>query len=274
MPETKPIALGTMSSIYIAGIIIVLLIGVVCYAIIAQNLEKKRKQQQRLLSALQVRARNFKFMLSGFPPDFLTKELTILVYRCLVDVCEQLAKLDPKETTYVEELQLYSGQMEEVKRKPSQTKRKALENPQQVKEVKHHLEDLNKFIHQLQKRGSISQSQKESYSRQIKQLVLQMSVDAYLLNARQAEQSEKARLAIHYYGLARKLLVRENAAGDFQKQVARINNAISLLEIQLREEEPDYEETELQVAQKEEAREAWDKFSEDDDLWKKKRVYD
>ncbi len=259
---------------YIAGIIVALLICVLCYAVIAQNIEKKRKQKQRLLSALQVRARNFKFMLNGFPQDFLTKELTILVYRCLVDVCEQLAKLEPREPAYVEELQLYGGQMEEAKRKPAQSKRKALENPQQVKEVKLHLEDLNKFIHQLQKRGSINQSQLEVYSRQIKQLVLQMSVDAYLMNARQAEGSEKTRLAIHYYSLARKLLVRENAKGVFQKQVAKINNVINQLEVRLREEEPDYAETELQSVQKEEAREAWNKFSEEDERWKKKRVYD
>ena len=263
-----------MSSIYIAGIIVALLVCAVCYAMIAQNLEKKRKQKQRVLSALQVRSRNFKYMLSGFPPDFLTKELTILVYRCLVDVCEQLAKLDPSVNTYVEELQLYSSQMEEAKRKPARDKTKPLQNPQQVKEVRNHLEDLNKFIHQLEKRGTISSAQVENYSRQIKQLVIQMSVDSYLMNARQSEESDKARLAVHYYTLARKLLVRENATGAFQAQVAEINNAISQLEMKLKEEEPEYEESELEHAQKEEAQEAWDKFSEDDDLWKKKRIYD
>lgn len=264
-----------MSSIYIAGIVVALLIGSVCYAIVAQNVEKKRKQKQRLLKALKTRSRNFKYMLSGFPPDFLTKELVILVYRCLVDVCEQLAKLEPGESVYVEELQLYSSQMEEATRKPAQKKRKPLDNSQQVKDVKQHLEELHNFIQQLEKRGNINRSQADTYSRQVKQLVLQLSVDAYVMNAKQAQGSDKTRLAIHYYTLARKLLIRENTAGSYQKQVSQLNNLISQLESQLTKEEPNYKETELQATQKEEAREAWDKFNDDDDdSWKKKRVYD
>jgi len=263
-----------MSSIFIAGIIVALLIGLVCYAIIAQNVEKKRKQKQRLLNALKVRSRNFKYMLNGFPPDFLTKELIILVYRCLVDVCEQLARLEPNEHVYVEELQLYSSQMEEAKRKSAQKKRKPLDNPQQIKEVKQHLEELHNFIHQLERRSNINKAQADTYSRQIKQLVLQMSVDAYVMNAKQAQENSKTRLAVHFYTLARKLLIRENGGGSYQKQVSQLNNLISQLEAKLNEEEPSYKETELQAAQKEEAQEAWNKFNEDDDTWKKKRVYD
>lgn len=264
-----------MSSIYIAGIIVALLIAAVGYAFISQNLEKKRKQKQRLLSALKTRSRNFKYMLSGFPADFLTKELNILVYRCLVDVCEQLAKLEPGEPSYVEELQLYSSQMEEAKRKPATQKRAPLENPQQIKEVKQHLEELNKFIALLEKRGGVSKSQADGFGRQIKQLVLQVSVDNYTLSARQARENDKTRLAIHFYSLARKLLVRENTSSGYQKQVSQLNNVISQLEAQLAEEEPEYQPSELEALQKEEAQQAWDKFSnEEDEPWKKKRVYD
>jgi len=264
-----------MSSIIIAGIIVALFLAAVGYAFISQNLEKKRKQKRRLLGALKTRQRNFKYMLSGFPTDFLTKELNILVYRCLVDVCEQLAKLEPEEPSYVEELQLYSSQMEEAKRKPATQKRKPLESPQQIKEVKQQLEELNTFIALLEKRGGITKVQADGFGRQIKQLVLQISVDNYTVSARQAGESGKTRLAIHFYGLARKLLVRESATSNYQKQVSQINSVISQLEAQLAEEEPEYQPSELEARQKEEAQEAWDRFrSEEDEPWKKKRVYD
>lgn len=263
-----------MSSIMIVSIIIGLLGALVCFAFVTQTIEKKRKQRQRLLTALKLRSRNFKYMLNGFPPDFLPKELTVLVHRCLVDVCEQLSKLEPKEPLYLEDLQLYSSQMEAIQRKPKRNKRKPLENPQQIKEVRTHLEDLHKFVHQLEKRGTLKKSQTEGFSRQIKQLVLQMSVDAYVHNGKQAQAAGKTRLAIHFFSLAKKLLVRENVDKSLNAQITQLGSRISKLQNQIREEEPEYREAESQVSQKEEVSKAWDEFAEKEEGWKKKRVYD
>jgi chromosome segregation ATPase len=263
-----------MSSTYIIGIIVALLIALSCYAFVSQSIDKKRKQKQRLLAALKTRSRNFKYMLNGFPPDFLTKDLQTLVNRCLVDVTEQLARIEPDNKTYVEELQLFSKQLEEIKRKPQKTKRKQLDNPQQVKEVKKYLQELNKFIASMVSRGNISKAQSTSYERQIKNLVLQMTVDAYLLNAKQSQQSNKARLAVHYYTLALKLLTKENAQGTYQKQITQLKTVIAQLEDKLAEEEPEYKESEHSVASRDAAAKEWDELNEDDDSWKKKRVYD
>lgn len=263
-----------MSSAYIIGIIVALLIALSCYAFISQSIDKKRKQKQRLLGALKTRSRNFKFMLNGFPPDFLTRDLQILVNRCLVDVTEQLARLEPGNKSYVEELQLFSSQLEEIKRKPQSDKRKQLDNPQQVKEVKRYLQELNKFIAQMVSRGNINKAQSASYEKQIKNLVLQMTVDAYLMNAKQSQQSDKKRLAVHYYTLALKLLTKENAKGTYLKQITQLKQVIAKLEAQLAEEEPEYKESEHSAASKDAAAEEWEKIDQDDDSWKKKRVYD
>ena len=262
-----------MSSVTITIIIIVLLAGLVCFAFVSQTIEKNRKQKQRLLAALKQRARNFKYVLSGFPPDFLTRDLTVLVHRCLIDVCEQLSKLEPTERQYVDELLFYTQQMEEVQKKPKSKRPKPLENPQQVKEVKSHLEEVNKFIFQLERRGTLNSSQAQAYSSQIRQLTLQMTVDNYVLNAKQAQGSDKKRLAVHYYGLAQKLLTRSNTEGGFNKQIAQLSQVVETLTAVLREEEPNYQETDTQLEEKAIAEKAWDTH-EEGDTWKKKSLYD
>ena len=264
-----------MSSAYIIGIIIALLVTLTSYAFISQSIEKKRKQKQRLLAALKTRARTFKHLLNGFPSDFLARDLQILVNRCLVDATEQLTLLEPGDPTYVQELQLFSSQLEEIKRRPPTNKRKQLDNPQQVREVKKCLQELNHFIGQMVSRGNITPAQSVTYERQIKSMVLQVTVDAYLLNAKQAQQANKARLAIHYYTLALKLLVKENAQGAFQKQITQLKNVISQLETKLAEEDPTAAKLSANtLAAQEAVAQEWEKLSDDEDSWKKKRIYD
>jgi len=263
-----------MSSIYITTLIIALIAILVCYAFIAQSLEKKRKQKQRLLAALKARSRNFKYMISGLPTDFLPKELNILVHRCLVEVCEQLSQLDSSDNSHLQDLQLYSGQLEELKRKNKPNKHIKIENPQQIKDVKRALEELNRFIIQFEARGNIDKGQLKIYSAQIKKLVLQITVDAYLINAKQSHKAEKLRLAAHYYTLAHKLLSRENPDGSFNKQIQQLAGVIKQLQDQLHKDEPEYQESEEQTALKAEASSEWNSFEEKDDNWKKKNVYD
>lgn len=262
-----------MSSITITVGIIALLAVLVSYAFVSQNIEKNRKQKQRLLAALKLRSRNFKYVLSGFPPDFLTRDLTVLVHRCLIDVCEQLSKIEPDVNLHVDELQHYTQQMQEVQKKTQSKRAKPLENPQQVKEVKAHLDEVGKFVLQLERRGSINRAQAQAYTRQIRKLSLQMTVDNYILNAKQAQSGNKARLALHFYGLAKKLLERENREGNFSKQIAQLTSMMQTLNERLKQEEPNYKETDAQAEEKAKTDAAWDNI-EEGETWKKKSVYD
>lgn len=263
-----------MSSTLIISIIIVILVILMSYAFISQTITTRRQQKQRLLNALKVRARDFKFLINGFPPNFLSKDLSVLVYRCVIEVTEQLAKLEPKEKLYVEELTLYNKQLEEVQRKPKDAKRAKLTNPQQTKEVKRLLRELNKFLVHLKKRGTITDSQHTSYEQQIKNMVVQLSVDSYIINAKQANGSGKARLAIHYYTLAKKLLAKESGKQNYKKQILQLNEVIAKLEEKAAAEEPESKPSETTAAAQEEAESQWQEFNKEDDSWKKKSVYD
>lgn len=263
-----------MSSALIISLIIAVLVLLMSYAFISQTIATRKDQKKRLLSALKLRSRDFKFLLNGFPPNFLSKDLNVLVHRCIIEVTEQLAKLEPKEPLHAEELVLFKKQMEQAQRRPKDAKRAKLSNPQQSKEVKRLLQELNKFLIHLRKRGSISESQHTSYEAQIKNMVVQLAVDTYIMNAKQANASNKTRLAIHYYTLARKLLAKESGSQNYKKQILQLNEVIAKLEEKAHEEEPESKPTEFSQASEKAAQEQWADFGQDDETWKKKSVYD
>lgn len=265
-----------MSSFTIISVLVLILTLLVGYAFISQSMEKKRKQTLRVLKALKQRANDFKFLLTGFPENFLSKELSELVIRCLMNVTEQLAQLESKETSHIDSLALLSKQLEDTKRRPKDSKRAKLENPQQVKEVKRLLHELNRFILHFKNKGSITAAQHKMYENQIKQLVIQMTVDNYIISAKQALGGGKTRLVVHYYSLAQKLLIRENAKGSFQKQVAKLGEEIKKYSALLEQEsDTPSRNSEANSASQEETSSEWNKFEEEENEWaKKKNIYD
>ena len=262
-----------MSPVLIISIIVVVLVIVVAYAFVFQTMDNKRKQRQRVVSALKQRAGNFAFMVEGFPAEFLTKDLTVLVYRCLMDVYEQLAKLDPNEDSHVSALEKYRDAMAKALERTDTGKRVQLSSLQQIKDIRTHLTELHKFIEKLLQKRSINGAQAKSYSKQIQKLILQISIDAYLMNARQAEQSGKTRLALHHYTLAKKMLVRENSDKAYSKHIAQIDAVIQGLEKLLIEEAKTAIKPTV-AGPAPTASKEWDEFENEEAGWKKKTVYD
>lgn len=261
-----------MSSITIITAIIVLLAALVCYAFVAQSLTQKRQQRERLVNALKTRVRNFKFMLGGLPGGFLPKELVLLIQRSLMQVLEQLTKLDPKNPAHQQDLQLIAQQMAEVQRQPTQTATTSqLDSAQKTQEAKACLEELYKFIFQLEGKKGMSSVQADAYRNMIKQLVLQLTVDSYIAHGRTARDKDKLRLAIHYYDLALKLMIRERTNGHFDARITQLQNLITELEAQAGSDAI------TTAAPKDEGDEViseqWDKFEQEGD-WKKKQIYD
>ena len=267
-----------MSSAAIITIILVLLAMLVAFAFISQSVERRRKQQQRITAALRQRAKDFRFMASGFPQGFLPKELSILVLRCLLDVTEQLSKLQPNEESYIGELEACRKQLDDIKRQPAKKERVKLENPQQVKEVKALLQGLNTFIAQQAARGRITDAEHKGYEKHIKRLVVQITVDSYIVTAKQSLSGKKERLALHYYTLARKLLFKEGLQIEYQALVGQLNEKISELESLVAESEPEYEIDQRAQEFREQASSEWDEFEQEqkeaEDTWKKKTIYD
>lgn len=265
-------------SIYIISFIILLLVLMASYVFISHTVEKRRVHRQRILAALKVRQRNFRYMITGFPPHFLSNDLMSLVYRSLIDICDQLNKLEPKDPTHQEDLQLYESQLIALKQTEG-AKRVRLENPDQIKEIRQHLQELYRFVVQQEGLKAISKVQAAAFTDQIKRLAVQSTVDGYISQAKKAHQAGKARLAIHYYGLARKFLMPENTSHTYDSQIAQLSEMIATLEATTANISPSAEESGNSEAEgvtnaSGSINKEWEKFGTNEDEWKKKQIYD
>lgn len=264
-----------MSSVTVITSIIVLLAALVCYAFIAQTISQKKQQRERLLQALKTRARNFKFMLSGFPNGFLPKELTLLVQRSLIEVLEQLNRLEPGQNRYQDDLLATTQLMAETQRQQNQNAQPiTIENPQQIREVKACLEELYKFIFQLEGKKGMPRQQADGHRALIKQLVLQLTIDSYVLHGRLARDKNKLRLAAHYFDLALKLMLRERASGLFDGRISQLQSVISELNSRIPTEGKAGTPQSQEQAGAADINDQWSEFEKEEKGWKKKQIYD
>jgi hypothetical protein len=208
-------------------------------------------------------------MINGFPPNFLTSDLLGLIYRALIDTCEQLCLMEPKSQQHQDDVTLFTNQLAALP-KGTAAQRVRLDNPQQMKDVRQNLQELQRFVVQQEGLKVINKVQADSYIDQIKRVNLQMGVDSYIYLAKQAQQIGKLRLALHYFGLAKKLLVSENAGRAYDKQIGQLELLINKLEEQAQvHKEPETGETDPASAEKE-----WENFAATEEGWKKKQIYD
>lgn len=265
-----------MSSVTVITGIIVILAVLVCYAFVAQTIQNKRERRKRLLAALKSQSRNFKFILDGCPDGFLTKDLKLVVLRSLIEVSEKLSREEPKEPQFGNDLKHYTERLAEAQREEPNPQRVAIENPQQIKEAKMSLEELHRFIFNLEGQNRVTRNQGDAYRNQIKQLVLQITVDGYFISGQSAKQAGKTKLALHYFDLAFKLLAREDKYGLFKNKSQQLQSLTEELKAQLSEEEGEAALSSEELKAQSELTGEWDKFSgeSDEDLWKKKQVYD
>ncbi|WP_370981463.1 hypothetical protein [Agaribacterium sp. ZY112] len=264
-----------MSTVTVIIGIIVLLAALVCYAFVSQSIQNKREQRKRMLTSLKNQSRGFRFMLSGCPEGFLPKELKILVQRSLLGVSEQLSQLEPNEPLHKQELQTISQSLAETQKEAPKNQVVTLNTPQQIKDVKMSLEELHRFVFNLESQGQMTRPQADTYRSQIKQLVLQATVDGYVLQGHNAKQSEKTKLAIHYFDLAIQLMQREGKVGSFEGRIAQLSEQVKELNIRLQEEIEAGQHV-AEISDENELEDEWNKFGSDssEDIWKKKQVYD
>ena len=257
-----------MSTAVIAGIIIVGLAVLVAIAIATQTIEKTNKEKRRLESALNARARNFEYMLSGFPEGFLNKDLKILVCNCLEEVFSQLVRIKPKNKDYRNSLSEAQQQLTNFSALPASTSAVTLTDPAQIKEVQNMLSGLYSFIAKLAASKRINTEEAKIYGKQIRRLMLQTSVDAFIEPIREALNKGKHRLAIHYLHMANDKMKKENDDGFYNERIDKQTARIKELEQQASEIDGSTEAT------AEPDSDEWDELQKPDNSWKKKALYD
>lgn len=257
---------------YFAIFFLVLLL-IAGYLFLSHSIQQRKIRRQRLVTALRARRNSFIDLATGFPKGFLPQDLSNFLYRSLIDTCEQLSRVEPDDPQHMEQMAFYTAQLN-AQQTNEHLPRVRLDNPEQIKEARQLLQELYKFIQQQVALNVVNSIQGEAYTDQIKRLVMQMTVDHHIFNARQSQQIGKIRLAIHYYNLARKLLLSENSSHLFDKQISQLDSVVKALEEKAKADTSTHS-ADLDSAQSpQEGNKEWDKFTEQKADWKKKNLYD
>ena len=257
-----------MSTVVIVAILAGALFVLISIAVTLQSIEKNRKEKRRLENALNARARNFQYLLDGFPQGFLSRDLQVLVCKCLADAYEQLVQIDPKNGTYQKQRDLNAERLNQFKQKPAGSQAVSLGDLEKIKEVQKLLGSLHKFVAKLMEGKRITAPEAKAYSQQIQHLMLQTTTDGLNLQALEAIKDQKPRLAAHHLQVAIDKLTRANVGGKYSSQLAGFQQQLE----QLQQEAEQMEEE--SAALRAEADKEWDAINKPDDSWKKKAIYD
>lgn len=253
--------MSTALIIALIGLALIMMVGI---AITMQNIEKSKKEKRRLETGLRARARNFQFMLDGFPEGFLGKDLRALVAQCLVEVHTQLATLTPKDKSNQTAQNKSQQLLDQIRNESGEQKTLQLNDPKQIKDIQKLLGNLGTFIDKLIASKRINAKQAKVYTYQIQRLHLQTTIDAIEDAARQAIRDKKYKLAIHYLQMAIDKMNNNNTAGLFSPRIEKLQTLVEEFSGQAEQAE----------AKRKEADEEWDQIDKGDESWKKKALYD
>jgi hypothetical protein len=267
-----------MTSVYIIIGLILLTCALICYIFIKQTIVKHKRQKARLFSALEKRSKEFLQMLNAFPPHFLPKDISVFLYRCIVDVFEQLSKLEPGRPELLEQFTLYSTALETTMRQPVNNHQVRLQNTNQINEIRQYLNYLSRFMQKWVERGNLSSKQYQAYKVTLKNLAAKLMIDNYMLSATKSDGIGKNKLATHYFTLAKNMITKEGLVNTQKDDLAHINEELARLGefLKLEDEAADKVQEDINTSVTDDIdndNDEWSSFN-DNEGWQKKNVYD
>lgn len=245
-----------MSIVFIVGASLAVLIGV---GILLQTIDNKKKENHQREATLNVRVRNFDYMLNGFPEGFLHPQLKILVCHCLIEVFSQLNKIDPGNKNYADKLVTAQQRLTEFSAKPGKPASVTLSDRAQIREVQKMLSSLHNFVSKLAASKRIKPVDANHYRKLLQRLLLQTTLDELINPIAEAVDQNNKPLAIHYLQVGRDKMQQENEDGFYNDSINKHNSRIEALMQQTPTQETDKQQEGLAKA---------------DDSWKKKSIYD
>lgn len=253
--------MSTALIIAIVGLALILMVGI---AITMQNIEKSKKEKRRLEAGLRTRARNFQFMLDGFPDGFLGKDLRALVAQCLLEVHTQLSTLNPKDKSNQAAQHQTEQLLSTIKNEPAGQNTPQLNDPKQIKDIQKLLSSLSTFVGKLITSKRINAKQAKVYNHQIQRLNLQTSIDTIEIAAKKAINEKKFKLAVHYLEMGIDKMNKSNGDGLFSPRIEKLQTLHAEFSSQ----------AEQAATRRDEADKEWDEIDKGDTSWKKNAIYD
>lgn len=260
-----------MSTATIAIIVATVLIVLMASAYTVQAMDRARTRKRQLEFALRKRIARLASLLEAFPVGFLTKDLSLLIARGQVDAWEQLCELERGNDTYAKALSEAIKQRDHFRSGGApQQGTAAPQSAQQFLEIERNLALLQKLITSLSQKGQLTPEEERVLSHHVTVLTARAKLGQHRLNAQEAKQQDKPRLAIHHLQMAVNALKKLNS-DHLQADLADLQDQIAQLEEQARQQE---EQINALPPENAAVGKEWDSFGQKDETWKKKAVYD
>ena len=263
-----------MSVTAITIIIILIILGSILILFISQAREKARIEKIRKTNALQDKYRRMQRLVTEIPPQYLNKELRIMVLEACIDALTKLKVLKPSPELE-SKLGASLASLQEVKDSKENPKPVPIKDDATAKEVSKLLELLFRFIERQRATKKIDSTTSKKYLVYINYLISKSKADISINKAKESQKTGKVRAAIHNYHNAVSEMTRIKDNPLAIKAIKSYRTKIKELEVLAEQEakgrSPEEEETEEGSMNKE-----WDSYLEKDkeDPWKKKNAYD
>jgi len=263
-----------MSVTAITIIIILIILGSIAILFISQAREKARIEKIRKTNALQDKYRRMQRLITEIPPQYLNKELRIMILESCIDTLTKLKGLNPA-TELESKISINTTALQEVKDSKETPKSVPIKDDATAKEVSKLLELLFRFIERQRATKKIDPTTSKKYLIYINYLISKSKADLAISKAKESQKSGKLRAAIHNYhnAVSEMTRIKDNplAIKAIKSYRVKIKELEVLAEQEGKEPTPDTQQTEEGSLNKE-----WDSYLEKDkeDPWKKKNAYD
>ena len=263
-----------MSVTAITIIIILIILGSIAILFISQAREKARIEKIRKTNTLQDKYRRMQRLITEIPPQYLNKELRIMILENSIDTLTKLKGLKPA-TELESKILSDTSTLQKVKDSKEAPKSIPIKDEAAAKEVSKLLELLFRFIERQRATKKIDPATSKKYLIYINYLVSKSKADISIGKAKESQKSGKLRAAIHNYhnAVSEMTRIKDNplAIKAIKSYRVKIKELETLAEQEGKGRTPEEEQTEEGSLNKE-----WDSYLEKDkeDPWKKKNAYD
>jgi hypothetical protein len=250
------------------------IIGLILASIAAiyfvQSREKARINKIRQINSLQDGYRRMQKLLNELPPQYLSRDLRILVLQRSIETLKLLVSQDSNPAIN-KNLETDQDLLKQLQDQNYKLKPVAVRDENHAKEIRLLLEILFRFVESQQKRGRLSGAAAKKHLLDIKYLIEKSKADNSVTLARRLEGQGKFRLAIHNYHNAISVLKAHiSHSPQAAEEVAALKAKIKALEKAAEDEKQSASASEKSS----ETSDEWDSFLKPDDTWKKKNTYD
>ncbi|WP_407291328.1 hypothetical protein [Stutzerimonas zhaodongensis] len=211
-----------MSPVLITGLVIAGLFILIAIGVINQIVEKNSLEKARIRAELSDRMRRCALLSDGFPGQMMSPELKLFLSRLELAVGEQLLAQDKKNATLESRVNALRSAVAKGEDIPVENSPVKVVTEAQAKEIRLLIEDLHGLIVWANKQNQLDATTAKRWIRQIQRMMVMLHVE-YFSNAGQMAlqqgSAHKARLAFER-GIQ---YIRKQAnPADFQTQLAKL----------------------------------------------------